>query len=462
MSTFCAVDDATLIALIQNARKRIVFIAPGVHEPVALAIGQRLREIGSLEVTVVLDPDEEVCRIGYGDIKGLELVHDYAKQNHFWVKSQPGLRVGVLLADENTLVWSPTPRSVEAPPISPDTQAIAALTASDQIELIPDAPKVPVAGSETVSPVPAAPMSPNGLLLGANPGDQLANAVAAEGTNADPKAAEIGKSAITPDQLKATKDAIEKNPIIPVDLARVTRVFSTKLQFVELEIKGAKISSTQLTVPGDLLNADAKGELQGLIKSKLSAFSEFKTVEVPVPAYHNGKPLDGEFDKVSEASLQRVRTALERRFIYDITGYGRLVAKDEKLEFEAQVEALKVQLLAHSIELKKLIEKQSTEIIDAAVDLVMARASRSGNSKMPDPENLREILQEGLTRGKEEEPKISLVFKDVTYEQTKNDDFRKRVEKALPAHKRKQLGKWSEHFDAAREAAETSAEKDVK
>ena len=221
----------------------------------------------------------------------------------------------------------------------------------------------------------------------------------------------------------------------------LAHVFSSKLQFVELEIKGAKISRTQLTVPSELLNSDAKGELQGLIRSKLTAFSEFKTVEVLVPAYHNGKPLDGEMDLVSEASLQRTRTALERQFIYDITGHGRLVARDDKKALEAQVDALKVQLLAHSKELKKLIEKQSTEIIDAAIELILARAARSRSPHLPDPAKLREEFQKGLSRGKDEEPKVSLVFKDVTYEQTKNDGFRKLVDKSLPAHKRKQLGK---------------------
>lgn len=430
MSTFCAVDDAALIDLIHDARKRIVFIAPGVHEPVAKALGKRFSEVDDLDVTVVLDPDEDVCRIGYGDAKGLELVNEYAKQHCFWVRSQPGLRVGVLLVDDKTLIWSPTPRSVEAPPSS-------------------DAPQDDSEESKSASP--------NGLLLGKNPSEQLAKAVAAEGSDADPKHAEIGKSAITPEQVKTTLDAIAKNPIIPVDLARVTRVFSTKLQFVELEIKGAKISRTQLTVPNELLNADAKGELQGLIKSKLSAFAEFKTIEVPVPAFLNGKALL-DIDKTpmmtqsSEASLQRARTELERRFIYDITGYGRLVAKDEKSEFEAHAEALKTQLLAHSKEIKKLIAQQSTEIIDEAVDLIMERARRSGNSPMPDPKELQAALHKGLDKGKAEEPKITLVFKDVTFEQTKSEDFRNRVAKALPAPKRKQLGNWNEHFEAAREA----------
>lgn len=432
MSTFCAVDDSALIGLIQGARKRIVFIAPGVHEPVAKALGKRFSEIDGLDVTVVIDPDEDVCRIGYGDAEGLKLISDFAKRSGFWVRSQPGLRVGVLLTDENTLVWSPTPRSVEAPPSS----------TSHQDALFAEPKK----------------LTPNGLLLGNNPGDQLAKAVAAEGIDADPSQAEIGKSAVTPEQVKTTVDELKKNPPIPVDLARVTRVFSSKLQFVELEIKGAKISQTQLSVPNELLNADAKGELQGLIQSKLRAFADFKNVEVAVPAFLDGEALlDNEgkarLTQVSEASLQRSRTALEKRFIYDIPGYGRLLSKDEKNCFEKQVDAIKKQLLAHSKELKKLITKQATEIIDEAVDLIMERARRSGATSLPNAQQLRDVLLKGLTRSKEEEPKISLVFKDITYEQTKSDIFRNLVKKALPPHKQKQLGNWTEHFDAARETS---------
>jgi hypothetical protein len=100
-----------------------------------------------------------------------------------------------------------------------------------------------------------------------------------------------------------------------------------------------------------------------------------------------------------------------------------------------------------------LIGKQAEEIIDEAVDLIMERARRSGSKDLPDADVLCEVLQDGLTRSRDEEPKVSLVFKDVTFEQTKSADFRKRVAAALPAHKRDQLGNWDEHFEAAREAA---------
>lgn len=438
MSTFCAIDDNALIGLIRAAKRRIVFVAPGLHKQVAEALGERFKEGDKLDVTVVIDPDEEVCRIGYGDEEGLRLVDEYARENFIGLRSQPGLRVGVLLVDDETLIWSPTPRSVEEPPSSDATQ-------------------------ESLFSAPQAP-PPNGLMLGSNPAQQLTHAVAAEGSNTNPKDAEIGKSAVTAKEVRNTLDELRKNPPIDVDLARVTRVFSTKLQFVEFEVKGAKLSRTQLSVPSGLLNADAKGDLQELIQSRLRAFADLKGEEVEVPAYVNGEPaLDkgGKpiLEKVSEASLQRRRNDIEKRYLYDIAGFGRLIAKDEKGDFEARVNAYKAQVVAHSEGLRKLIEKQANQIIDEAVDLVMERAKRSGASKLPNPDEIREALHQGLMKAKEDAPKIKLVFKDVTYEQTQSKDFRQRLEKALPATKRMQLGNWSEHFDAARESSDASPAK---
>lgn len=74
MSTFRAVNDETLIELIRRAERRIVYIAPGLYLPVAKAIGARF-ELGKLEITLVLDADEDVCWIGFGELAALQEAH---------------------------------------------------------------------------------------------------------------------------------------------------------------------------------------------------------------------------------------------------------------------------------------------------------------------------------------------------------------------------------------------------
>ena len=448
MKTFCAVDDAALIGLIASAQKRIVFVAPGLTLAVAEVLGNRFHELnGTLDITVVVDSDEDVCRIGYGEVAALQALHKLAQEHGFWLKSQPGLRVGVLLADDQTLVWSPTPCSVEAPPSSHP---------------------LPLGGQAGLLDDPA-PLAPNGLLLGANPGAQLAKAIAAEGTATGPEDAEIGQSAITPEQVAETVEAHAKNPPIPVDLARVTRVFSSKLQFVELKVTKAKLSKSQLSVSSRLLNADVKGELEGLIESKLHAFADLREEVIAVEAFVNGEPaMDTQGkplqEKVSEASLERQRKELERRFFTNITGFGHLIEKDKKTEFQKLLDAYSVQLMAHAKGVRALLDEQSEEILDEAIDLIIARSQRAptadGSNAVPlDAKAIRDELQQGLDRAKGGEPTLSLVFKDVTYEQTQSSDFRRKLDQSLSPVARKRIGKWTEAFDAAREAGRSSANK---
>ena len=425
MGTFCAVNDTTLMSLIQGAHKRIVYIAPGVHESVAESLARRFGEVNDIDITIILDSDEDVCRIGYGDLKGLQRLNDLAKENGLGIRSQPGLRLGILLADEKMMVWSPTPRSIEAPPDSMDTQSCSAQY-----------------------------IATNGLLLGTNPGNQVADAIAVDGINSGQRSAEIGKDDLTSAQVQETVNALEKNPPIPVDLARITRVYTTKLQFVEFTVKGAKISHSQLKVPNLLLNADAKSELRDLIESRLHAFADLRDKEIRVPAFIDGEPAYDESrkrkeDSMSESSLLRLRNDIEKRFIYNITGYGRLIEKDRKAQFEKQVKAFKIQLLEYSKGIRQLLDKQAKQILDEAVGLIMARMSHAEEAGTMGEMEIRKELQNGLERAKSELPSVSLIFKDVTYEQTQSAEFRNRVCEALPASVVKRLGSWDEHFKAA-------------
>jgi hypothetical protein len=425
MSTFCAVNDEALIELIRQAERRIVYVAPGLYLPVAKALGARFAELGKLEITLVLDADEDVCRIGFGELAALQEVHRQSLQDGFYVRSQPGLRVGVLLADDQTLIWSPTPRAVEAAPETTDKS------------------------------LPPSTASPNGLLLGANPGEQIARAVCAEGTETDPSHAEIGTSAMTPEQVAAVTQALINNPPIPVDLARITRVFSTKLQFVELKVQGAKLAQRQIRISSDLLNADANEHLRSVLDARLRAFADFKEREIEVPMFVRGEPA---FDKnskqmlesVSEASLTRDRNAIESDFFYDVSGFGRLMERTRRAEFEKRVGAYKTRVIAHSDGVRKKLAEEADAIILDIVHLIRERIARA---RMPaiDSEKLTDGLRKTLSRVEEEVPTIQWVFKEVTYEQTQDENFRRKLDKALPATVKRRLGNWYEKFSAAKQ-----------
>lgn len=128
--------------------------------------------------------------------------------------------------------------------------------------------------------------------------------------------------------------------------------------------------------------------------------------------------------------MLRHRNDLERRYLYTIPGFGRLIAKDDKQEFVKLVNAYKTQLSEYSTAIRQKLNAQTNTIIDEALKLVADRAKRSGTEL--GQEELKSAIEQSLERAKDESPEVKLVFKDVTYEQTRNPEFHAKLEKALP------------------------------
>lgn len=426
MSTFCVVNDALLVERIMGAQWSIVLIAPGIHAPVAEALAARLRDLDTLRITLVLDGGEDVCRIGLGEIAALKRVHQAAVEAGVSIRSQPGLRIGALIADDETIIWAPTARSVEAMPAAAKDPSEAAIT------------------------------TPNGLLLDLDVGHDISTAIGAEGFDTRPDDAEIGKEAITPAQVEAVEQILRDNPPIPVDLQRITRVFSTKLQFVELEVKGASLSRRKLTLSNAQINADAGDLVREMLESGFRPFADFKDRQISVPIFvgseqafdKNGDPLE---EGVTEAQLNRERKAIDADFLYDISGFGRLIERDRKQEFQNRLNAYKARMEAHAAGLRQIVQAEMETVIQEIANLIVERGARMGSSV--DREQLLISLRKQISLSDEAPPVVRCVFKDVTHEQTQDAEFKQKVDRALPAPVKKRLGDWYSEFSAAKQGS---------
>lgn len=103
-----------------SAATRIVFLAPGLSTNVARALADAWSRVGRDALNIVLDVDAEVCRLGYGTLDGLKTICEAAVQVGGLVCHQEGLRIGVLIAYDRTLTYSPAPQLIEAGSSSPD------------------------------------------------------------------------------------------------------------------------------------------------------------------------------------------------------------------------------------------------------------------------------------------------------------------------------------------------------
>ena len=73
--------DVSILGQINCARRRLLVVAPGLTEEVARAIASKWQELGRDSVRVVLDPDPDNCRLGYGDLSALKLLQAAAAEH---------------------------------------------------------------------------------------------------------------------------------------------------------------------------------------------------------------------------------------------------------------------------------------------------------------------------------------------------------------------------------------------
>jgi len=112
--TFTIAGDDSVIDMVRSARRRLAAIAPGVTTPVARELVERLLDLPDLSLTIILDADPEVYRIGYGDTEALSIIRSASNSAMFDFREQQGIRIGVIMSDDRTMIYAPVSRNVEA------------------------------------------------------------------------------------------------------------------------------------------------------------------------------------------------------------------------------------------------------------------------------------------------------------------------------------------------------------
>lgn len=434
MSTFTVINEQTLVQAIEGCQKRLVYIAPGITEPAANAIDALLGRIDAPVVTVIIDTDPEVCRLGYGTVEGLRRLQVLASERHLAIRYQPGVRIGVLVCDEQMQVYSPTPLLVEA-----------GAERSDQ---------------------------PNALLLMVPAAiDAVTHACAAEGSGAAceqlPTDAEIGKQAATPKIIDNSLQDLARQPPKPYDLARIERVYSSKLQYVELEVSGYRLASRRVQVPNDLLVGNDK-TLETRLRNSFALLEGKEALVVQIADADpktgtpkldpHGKPAMVDY---SELQIENERKALLKDYLTAMTGHGQLISKARRTAFDIRISWFKARIDAykHAVDdkLNEALQKSVNDLTEALLPTVGKsppdRLLKNITSTTPSEDEIRKALKDELhaafnTGERFFQPAVKVVFKDLTYETIQDKKFRDQVEAAFQVGNARDL---FEEYDAAPE-----------
>ncbi len=401
--SFTNADDQRLIALIQSARQRLVVAAPGISTPVGKALAQVIDSLlAPSQLVVILDVDPEVCRLGFGTIEGLEAVQRALAARQLQLQSADGLRIGLLISDDQTLIYSPTPLLIEA-------------------------------GS-------TAPTKPNAILLQPDAAEALVSACGA-GAGGDAAQQEMGLEFVNQQRLNAVKADLKDNPPKQFNLARLERVFNYELQFVEFKVEGYRLGRKILPLDAEWLGLSDR-ELKDRFRNTFRLFDNDAPLIVELPLHDaQGQPVKNKTEKVSEKTLTDDANSL-RKDLIPLGSYGSVILKRKRPDFEKRVEAFRLRVEAYRDKIHELIDQEIAEVRGKLVDdltpgLVQkppkAWLDRTLDGKL-DEKRIRNLLSDGVDHAltqirKEFSPVVSLVFKDVTYTTIVHDpDFRKKLE----------------------------------
>src|SRR5438477_9760238 len=99
--TFSFINNDSLVEVISSAERYVIFAAPSISYSVAEAIVQRCHNKSDLRSRIVLDVDSDPMRLGFGEVDALTTLH----HNGIEVRHAPGLRIGVVVVDDNAWVF---------------------------------------------------------------------------------------------------------------------------------------------------------------------------------------------------------------------------------------------------------------------------------------------------------------------------------------------------------------------
>jgi len=379
-----SLDDDQLIELIHAARRRLFFAGPGMSLSVANAISKRWNEMGPDGVQIILDADPEICRLGYGDVGAFRVVHETASRLGSALIHRPGIRICLLISDNTTLVFSPTPLLVEG--------SSSQFPRPNAIRFEGSAGPDPDLASNLLSPA-------EDLFQG---GEQVSSA-----------------------RIEAVAKDLSANPPQEFDLAQKVKVFNAQLEFVELTLTGFSISRMTVPIPPDLMGLARDEQMQNLLRST------FKLI--------------GAGSKVSGEGISELKEQIAKHYLIVLPGYGTVVHRANKPALEEEVENLRKSIedfqgLVRE-KLQEEMDANRAKLLAALTPSVIAAPPERWTKFLgphPSEEAVRAQLDKELLKifGSADrlihEMKVKLVFKGVTIELLRDPDFIKTARGKIP------------------------------
>lgn len=415
---FKQINTDTLVELINKAEYSLCYAAPGLQLPAANAIVALAKRISPELIQVFLDVNEDVLRMGYGEIGSINLL----KKEGIQVKHMSGLRNGLVVSDD--LGYSYTPTALFLEKESTDNEAL------NGMRLMPAQVK------ETLARLSPASKSIAVAQATTEEEKEQINSLASEN---QPKLVD-----------EQTLEKITKNikalPPAKFDIARQVRVFQPHFQYVELSLTGAAIQRNKIKIPKEIQNIGADEELDGRLNTTFDLIDKDTTI--------SSKALDKE--------LQQIRKDLTKSLS---NKQGRIIRKVALPRLEERLSGLRAKIEDHQKSIKddlaSVLEKSKKLVIEYYTPLIIKNPPEEliGIFGEPTKEDIDSWLDIRLSKGFPvvddliNKIQLDVHYKDVTFSTLNKADFLGQIKEAYPEVN------WDKTYDEYKAAGEQNSDK---
>lgn len=396
---FCSLSSDRITEMVRTAQHAVCFAGPGIRPDVAQAMLETAQRLGPEMLTVSVDFDDRVMRMGYGDVGAVKLLLDAG----IIVRSAPGLRTALVIVDSEGYIFTPTALYLEAEPsegaASNAIRMSSQQTAEALARLSPAAKAIAVAQAKT----PEAKQHIAALAL------------------------DVESAPVTVAKFTEVSTSLKEVPPVRFDLARQVRVFEPYLQYVELRLTGAAIQRHRLAIPASIQKLGGSKELESRLRTT------FELIE--------------RGSKLSSKPLEDLLNDIRKNFTPSLgKDHGRVVLKAAKPHLVKRLTEFRAKLDAHQKTVAAELQKHLDSSREQVVAYYLARVIESRPDALLGQSLNGEISEESAKRwligeldrvfpsaeSLIQEMKLDERYKDVTFETLNRDDFLKSVNEAFP------------------------------
>lgn len=398
---FCHLDSTKIADFIRSAERAVVYAAPSIQMLPAQAMVDVSKKLEPLMLTVNMDIDEHVLRMGYGELKAIELLMDCGIS----INHSPQLRTALIIVDNHGFSFTSTALFLE-PENASSTAFNAIRLSSEQVvealaRLSPVAKSIAVAQASTEQ----------------------------EKQRLESLPIDIASSPITDESIKDIKKGLDKAPPVDFDVARQVRVYESYLQYVEVSLNGAALQNRTITIPTSI---QAVGEENEALKGRLT--ERFNLIE------NN--------NELSSSDLNKGLAKIRKDFTQTVkTGSSseRFLLKRMKPRFEDAIAKFRQKITDHQDKVKDKLEKYLSEsrtlvaqhylpIVKSKTPIVVITRYKEDPS---DDDCMEWILGEldsvfPLAADLIKDISLDISYKDITFETLRQPEFLQKIKEVYP------------------------------